>query len=162
MSRLMIFLVLVLMAVGAYFLVTRPEPTPSEQLQSAAEDVGEAVSEAASSVQDAANDAADAVTEQASDAASSVADQATEAASDAGDQVATAVEQGQDLLATWIEEGKLTAQQFDYDAMVSSVQDSALSQEIKTQAVAILDDIKAAPETLVVKISELRTLLSQQ
>ena len=70
--------------------------------------------------------------------------------------------QGQELFNSWIQDGTLTAQQFDYDAIVASVQESSLTQELKTQAIQILDGIKASPETIVEKIQELRNLLTQQ
>lgn len=184
MSRLLLIVAIAAIGAGAYYFATQPEPTPGEQLQQAAEDAGDAVSEAASAVQEAASDAVNTATEQASEAASSIADQASEAASsvtdqaseaanslaeqaneaasDAGDQVAALGAQGQELLNTWIQDGMLTAQNFDYDAMVASVQDSTLAQSVKTQVIQILDDIKASPETVVAKIQDLRTLMSQQ
>ncbi|SDW42686.1 hypothetical protein SAMN05444358_101788 [Ruegeria halocynthiae] len=184
MSRLLLIVAIAVVGAGAYYFATKPDPTPAEQLQSAAEEASEAVGEAASAVQEAASDAVDAATEQASEAASSVADQATEAASsvseqasdaaaslteqatdaasEAGDQVAALAGQGQELFNSWVQDGTLTAQNFDYDAMVASVQDSTLTQEIKTQALKIIDDIKASPELIVEKIQDLRNLLTQQ
>ncbi len=184
MSRLIIILAIAIIGVGAYYFVTKPEPTPAEQLQSAAEDASEAVGEAATAVQEAASDAVDAATDQASEAASSLTDQASEAASsvaeqasdaatslteqaddaatEAGDQVAALADQGQDLFNTWVQDGLLTAQNFDYDAMVASVQDSTLTQDIKTQAIEILDEIKASPELVVAKMQDLRSLMTQQ
>ncbi|WP_108858642.1 hypothetical protein [Ruegeria sp. Alg231-54] len=152
MSRTLILAVIVAgLGAGAYYYLNQPEPTPAESLQSAAQDAGAAV-----------NDAVDAATEQASEAASSIADQATEAADQAGDQVASLANQGQDLLNSWIEEGTLSVQNFDYDAMVASVQDSQLSQDLKTKALGILDEIKASPQLIAQKIEELRTLLTGQ
>ncbi|WP_109311528.1 MULTISPECIES: hypothetical protein [Ruegeria] len=163
MSRTLILAVIVAgLGAGAYYYLNQPEPTPAESLQSAAQDAGAAV-----------NDAVDAATEQASEAASSIADQATEAAEQAGqaatdladqagDQVASLANQGQDLLNSWIEEGTLSVQNFDYDAMVASVQDSQLSQDLKTKALGILDEIKASPQLIAQKIEELRTLLTGQ
>lgn len=184
MSRLLLIVAIAAIGAGAYYYTTRPDPTPAEKLQAAAEDATEAVGEAASAVQEAATDAVNEATEQASEAASSLADQATEAASSvtseasetandlaeqandaaaqAGDQVAALTAQGQDLLNTWVQDGMLTAQNFDYDAMVASVKDSALAESVKTQVIQILDDIKASPETVVAKVQDLRALLSQQ
>lgn len=163
MSRTLILAVIVAgLGAGAYYYLNQPEPTPAEQLQSAAQEAGEAV-----------NDAVEAATEQASEAASSIADQANEAAeqagqaatdlaNQAGDQVAALANQGQDLLNSWIEEGTLSVQNFDYDAMVTSVQDSQLSQDLKTKALGILDEIKASPQLIAQKIEELRVLLTGQ
>ncbi|WP_299660294.1 hypothetical protein [uncultured Ruegeria sp.] len=183
MSRLLLIVAIAVIGAGAYYFATKPDPTPAEQLQSAAEDASDAVGEAASAVQEAATEAVDAATEQASEAASSVADQASEAASSvteqasdaaaaltdqandaataAGDQVAALTAQGQELFNSWVQDGTLTAQNFDYDAIVTSVQESTLSQDIKTQALKILDDIKASPELIVEKIQDLRNLLTQ-
>ncbi|MEM9128053.1 MAG: hypothetical protein AAGB28_19840, partial [Pseudomonadota bacterium] len=78
------------------------------------------------------------------------------------DDVAALAGQGQELFNSWVQDGMLAAQSFDYDAMVASVQDSALTQEVKTQVVQILDDIKQSPETVATKIQDLRNLLTQQ
>ncbi|UAB90412.1 hypothetical protein I5192_07060 [Ruegeria sp. SCSIO 43209] len=184
MSRLLLIVAIAVIGGGAYYFATKPEPTPAEQLQSAAEDASEAVGEAASAIQEGAADAVEAATEQASEAASSIADQASEAASSvseqasdaatslteqandaasaAGDQVAALAGQGQELFNSWVQDGMLTAQNFDYDAIVTSVQESALSQDIKTQVMKILDEIKASPELVVAKIQDLRNLMTQQ
>jgi polyhydroxyalkanoate synthesis regulator phasin len=179
MSKILAVIVVAVIGAGAYYYLNQPEPTPAEQLQSAAEEASDAVSatqeaasdaassiteqasEAASAVQDAASDAVDNVSEQAADAAAALSEQATDAAESAGDQVAALTSQGQELFNTWLQDGMLTAQQFDYDAMVASVQDSTLSDTVKTQAIAIFDKIKASPETLVAEIQKLRTLLTQ-
>lgn len=173
MSRILLIAVIAAIGIGGYYYLNQPEPTPAEQLQSAAEDAGEAVNEAASAAQEAATEALDSaadqageaassLTEQAAEAASSVADQASDAVTQAGDEVASLAGQGQELLNTWVQEGMLTAQQFDYDKMVASVQDSALTQDIKTQVIQILDDIKAAPDTALTKLQDLQNLLTQQ
>lgn len=173
MSRILLIIVIAAIGIGGYYYLNQPEPTPSEQLQSAAEDAGEAVNEAASAAQEAAtealnsatdqaSEAASSLTEQAAEAASSVADQASDVATQAGDEVASLAGQGQELLNTWVQEGMMTAQQFDYDKMVASVQDSALTQDIKTQVIQILNDIKAAPETALTKLQDLQNLLTQQ
>lgn len=184
MSRLLLIVAIAVIGAGAYYFSTKPDPTPAEQLQSAAEDASDAVGEAASAVQEAASDAVDAATDQASEAASSLTEQASEAASsvseqasdaaaslteqagdaasDAGEQLAALAGQGQELFNSWVQEGMLTAQNFDYDAIVTSVQDSSLTQSIKTQAIGILDEIKASPELIVEKMQELRNLLTQQ
>lgn len=185
MSRTLILgIVIAALGAGAYYLLNQPEPTPAEQVQSATEDASEAVTEAASAAQEAASDALDsateqaseaasAVTEQVSEAASSVTDQATEAAEQAGqaatdladqagEQVASLANQGQELVSSWIEDGSLSLQNFDYDKMVASVQESTLAQDLKTQAIKILDDIKASPETIALKIQELQQLFAQQ
>lgn len=184
MSRLLLIVAIAVVGFGAYYFATKPEPTPAEQLQSAAEDASEAVGEAASAVQEAASDAVDAATEQASEAASSLTEQASEAASsvseqasdtaaslteqagdaatEAGEQVAALAGQGQELFNSWVQDGMLTAQNFDYDAIVTSIQDSSLTQGIKTQALSILDEIKASPDLIVEKIQDLRNLLTQQ
>ncbi|WP_170413121.1 hypothetical protein [Ruegeria atlantica] len=163
MSRTLILAVIVAgLGAGIYYYLNQSEPTPAEQLQSAAQEAGEAV-----------NDAANAATEQASEAASSIADQATEAAeqagqaatdlaNQAGDQVASLANQGQELMNSWIEDGTLSVQNFDYDAIVASVQESQLSQDLKTQALGILDEIKASPQLIAQKIEELRVLLTGQ
>ena len=184
MSRLFLIVAIAVVGAGAYYFITKPEPTPAEQLRAAAEDASDAAdeaasatreaatealntateqaSEAASSLADQASEAASSVAEQASDAASDLTDQATQAASDAGDQVAALAAQGQELLGSWVQDGLLTAQNFDYDAMVASVQDSALAQGVKTQVIEILDEIKTSPELLAAKIQDLRALLNQQ
>ncbi len=136
---------------GVYFYLNQPEPTPAEQLQSAAKDAGDAVSDAVQSVAEQASDA----TEQAGQAAADLANQA-------GEEVAALATQGQDLLNSWIEEGTLTVQNFDYDAMVASIEESALAQDLQTQAIAILDEIKASPDLIVEKLQELRALLTAQ
>ena len=173
MSRLIYIVIIAAIAAGAYFFLAKPEQTPVEQLQSAAEEAGEAASEAASAAQDAASDALTDATEQAGQAASDLADQATEtaqqageAASDladqAGEQVAALAGQGQELFNSWVQDGMLTAEQFDFDKMVASVQDSDLAQGLKDQALAILEEIKASPETIAEKLQELQALLTQQ
>lgn len=181
MSRTLI-LAIVIAAIGAggYFYFNQTEQTPGEQLQDAAQDTAdavddtanaagdaandavidaqEAVNDAVDTAQDAASDALDAATDQANEAASSVSD----AADQAGEQVAALANQGQELFNSWLQDGLLTGGEFDYDAMVASVQDSDLTQEIKTQAIQIFDEIKASPETLLQKIQDLRNLLTQQ
>lgn len=141
----------------------------SDALNSATEQASEAASSIADQANAAAEQAGQAATDlanQASDTATDLANQATDTATDlanqAGDQVAALTGQGQELFNSWIQDGMLTAQQFDYEKMVASVQESSLTQEIKTQAIKILDDIKAAPDTVVEKIQELRNLLTQQ
>ncbi|WP_170760601.1 hypothetical protein [Ruegeria lacuscaerulensis] len=181
MSRT-ILLAVVIAAVGAgiYYYVSQPEPTPAEQLQSAAQDAGDAVSEAADAATDQAAEAASSISEQASDvaeqagqAATDLADQASDAAeqagqtatdltNQAGEEVASLANQGQDLFNSWIADGALTLDNFDYDTMVAAVQESTLAQDLKTQAIQILDDIKASPETIAVKIQELRDLMTGQ
>ncbi len=136
---------------GVYFYLNQPEPTPAEQLQSAAKEAGDAVSDAVQSVAEQASDA----TEQAGQAAADLANQA-------GEEVAALATQGQDLLNSWIEEGTLTVQNFDYDAMVASIEESALAQDLQTQAIAILDEIKASPDLIAEKLQELRALLTAQ
>ncbi len=174
MSRtLIIGIAIAAIGAGAYYILNHPEPTPAEQLQSAAEDAADAASEAASAAQDAANEALQNATEQASEAASSISDQAaelaeqagqtaTDLADQAGEQVASLSSEGQELLSSWIEEGALTLQNFDYDKMVAAVQESTLTQDVKTQAIKILDEIKASPETIALKIQELQQLFTQQ
>ena len=89
------------------------------------------------------------------------AEQASDAVSDAGEQVAALTAQGQELFNSWVQEGMLTAQNFDYDALVTSIQDSTLTEDVKSKALTILDDIKASPELIVAKIQDLRNLLTQ-
>ncbi len=174
MSRsLVLILIVAVIALGGFYFFNQPEPTPAEKLQSAAEQAGEAASDAAEAIKEAAGEAAEAAAQDLSDAASSVADQASEAAeqatetatelaTQAGEQVAALSAQGQEYLNTWIENGMLTAEQFDYDAVVAAVESSELTQDIKTQAIKILDEIKAAPDTFSAKLEELKNLLAQQ
>ncbi|WP_170790947.1 hypothetical protein [Ruegeria lacuscaerulensis] len=89
-----------------------------------------------------------------------IGETASQLVDQAGQEVAVLANQGQDLMNQWIEEGMLTVQNFDYDTLMASVQDSDLAQDIKTQATAILEEIKASPETLAAKIQELRELLN--
>lgn len=172
MSRIIILINIAGLGAGAYFYLNQPEPTPAEKLQSAAKEAGEAVGEAATAAQEAASEALSTATQEAGDAASAAVEQAGEAAeqagqtatdlaNQAGDQVAALTAQGQELLNTWVDEGMLSAEQFDYDAMVESVKNSQLSQEIQDQVIKILDGIKEAPETAALKIQELRNLLTQ-
>jgi len=163
MSRT-ILLAVVIAAIGAgfYYYFTQPEPTPAEQLQSAAQDAGDAVNEAANAVADQASEAASSIAEQASDAADQAGQTATDLANPAGEEVASLANQGQDLVNSWLEDGSLTLENFDYDTMVASVQESSLAQDIKTQAIQILDDIKASPDTIATKFQELRDLLTGQ
>ncbi|NOD63303.1 MULTISPECIES: hypothetical protein [unclassified Ruegeria] len=174
MSRtLILIIVLAAIGVGGYYYLNQPEPTPAERLQSAAEDASDALADAATAAQDAASDAVDAateqaseaassLTEQASEAASSVADQASEAAQQASDQVAALTGQGQELLNSWIAEGKLNPANFDYDGIMTSLEESTLAADLKEQAIKIVNDIKASPETIAQKIQELTNLLTQQ
>ncbi|WP_171121415.1 MULTISPECIES: hypothetical protein [unclassified Ruegeria] len=152
MSRTIVLgVVVAAIGAGIYYYLNQPEPTPAERLQSAAQDAGDAVS-----------DAVESVTEQASDATDQAGQAAADLANQAGEEVAALAEQGQDLLNSWIEEGTLTVQNFDYDAMVASVQDSALAQDMKTKAISILDEIKASPELFAAKLQELQALLQGQ
>jgi len=163
MSRTILLAVVVAgIGAGIYYYLTQPEPTPAEQLQSAAEDAGDAVNEAAQGITEQATEAASSIAEQATDAAEQTGQAATDLANQAGEEVAALTNQGQDLMNSWVEDGALTLQNFDYDTMVASVQESNLAQDIKTQAIQILDDIKASPETIAVKIQELQQLLSGQ
>ncbi len=152
MSRTLVLGVLVAgIGAGIYYYLTQPEPTPAEQLQSAAQDAGDAVS-----------DAVESVAEQAANASDQVEQSATDLANQASEDVAALASQGQDLLNSWIEDGTLAVQNFDYDKMVASVKDSALTNDLKTRAIAILDEIKASPEVFAAKLEELRSLLTQQ
>lgn len=170
MSRTILFgVIIAALGAGIYYFLSQPEPTPAEQLQSAAQDAGDAVSDAAEAATEQASEAASSVAEQAADvaeqagqAATDLADQASDAAEQAGEEVAALANQGQELITSWIEDGALTMQNFDYDAMVASVQESGLAQDVKTQVIQILDDIKASPETIATKIQELRDLLAGQ
>ncbi|NOD33890.1 MULTISPECIES: hypothetical protein [unclassified Ruegeria] len=174
MSRTLILAVIIaVFGVGGYYYLNQPEPTPAERLQTAAEEAGDALADAASDAQDAVADAVDTATEQASEAAASVADQAAEAASSvadqaseaaqqAGDQVAALTDQGQELLNSWIQEGKLNPANFDYDGIMASLEESTLAADLKKQAIQIVNDIKASPETIAQKIQELTNLLTQQ
>lgn len=172
MSRLILVAVIAVLGVGAYLYLNQPEPTPAEKLESAAQQAGEAIGDAATAVTEAAEQALSEAGDQASDAASSVVDQATETAEQAGqaatdlanqtsDQVAALTAQGSELINTWVQEGMLTGDQFDYDKMVDQVRNSQLSQDIQTKVIAILDEIKVAPETAALKLQELRSLLIQ-
>lgn len=163
MSRTILIAVIIAgLGAGTYFYLNQPEPTPTEQLQSAAQEAGDAVNDAVEATTEQANEAASSIATQASDAAEQAADTATDLANQAGDEVAALAGQGQDLINSWIQDGALTVQNFDYDTMVASIQESTLAQDIKTQAIQILDDIKASPQTIVAKIEELRTLLNGQ
>ncbi|WP_300066046.1 hypothetical protein [uncultured Ruegeria sp.] len=188
MSRtLIVAVVIAAIGAGGYLYLNQPEPTPAEQLQAAEQDVNDAVDETVSAAQDTATDATDAAdtatdaatsltdqaadavdsaAEQVGDAASSLTEQANEAASSvaeqASDQVAAVAGQGQDLFNSWIQGGMLTIQNFDYETMVASVENSTLTEEVKTGAIRILDDIKASPELVVEKMQDLRNLLTQQ
>lgn len=163
MSRTILLAVFVAaIGAGIYYYLNQPEPTPAEQLQSAAQDAGDAVNEAVDAATEQVNEAASSVADQASQAAEQAGQTATDLANQAGDQVASLASQGQDLVNTWIEQGSLSVQNFDYDAMVTSVQNSDLTQDLKDQAVKILDDIKASPQLIAEKIEELRALLSGQ
>lgn len=176
MSKLPIAIVIAALGAGAYYYLTKPEATPTTQLETAeteaateaqdataeaASSLTEQAAEAASAVQEAASDAANTVSEQAAEAASTLANQATDAAENTGEQVASLAAQGQDLFNSWLQDGMLTAQNFDYDAMVASVQDSELTEAVKTGVIAIFDRIKASPETLVTEIQKLQSLLTQ-
>ncbi|MCG7518332.1 hypothetical protein [Ruegeria sp. Ofav3-42] len=163
MSRTILLAVFVAaIGAGIYYYLNQPEPTPAEQLQSAAQDAGDAVNEAVDAATEQVNEAASSVADQASQAAEQAGQAATDLANQAGDQVASLAGQGQDLVNTWIEQGSLNVQNFDYDAMVASVQNSDLAQDLKDQAIKILDEIKASPQLIGEKIEELRTLLSGQ
>jgi len=172
MSRLILIVVIAVLGIGAYMYVNQPASTPAERLESAAQQAGEAVSEAATAATEAASQALTDATDQAGEATATAAEQAgdatqqagqtaTDLASQAGDQVAALADQGQELFNSWVQEGMLTADQFDYDKMVDAVQNSQLSQDIQSQVIKILDEIKAAPETAVLKLQELRNLLTQ-
>ncbi|WP_176827794.1 hypothetical protein [Ruegeria marina] len=54
----------------------------------------------------------------------------------------------------------LTQSGFDYDTMVAALEDSALNDTLRTGILGILEDIKAAPETLAVQAQALRALIS--
>ncbi|WP_120635429.1 hypothetical protein [Ruegeria sp. EL01] len=136
--------------------------TATDETADAATSLTDQAADAVDAAAEQVGDAASSLTEQASEAASSVADQASDVAEQAGDQVAAVAGQGQDLFNSWIQGGMLTAQNFDYETMVASVENSTLTQDIKTGAIRILDDIKASPELVVEKMQDLRNLLTQQ
>lgn len=169
MSRSLLLSVIIAgVGAGAYYYLTQPEPTPAEKLQSAAEEAKEAVSDAVESISEQADQtgqAASELAEKVEQAASDLAEQAGQTASDladhASEQVAALTTQGQALLQQWVEDGTLSVQNFDYDALVASVQESDLSETLKTRAVEILDQIKESPQVIAEKIQELQTLLSE-
>ncbi|TMV08728.1 hypothetical protein FGK63_06305 [Ruegeria sediminis] len=173
MSRLIITAVVVAaLGAGAYYYLSQPEPTPAEKLEAAADDAGQALNDAAKAVSEAAGSVVESSTEKASeladqagDAVDSATQQAGEAAQSlsqqAQDQVAALGDQGDALLKSFEEQGYLTEEGFDYDKVVADIQKSPLAEDVKTEAIKILDEIKAAPETLSDKIAELRKLLTQ-
>lgn len=167
MSRTLI-LGVVIAGIGAagYYFINQPEPTPGEALKAAAQDAATSVSDAVESAtqqaSDAVSDAVDSATQQASELTAQVEQATSDLTDQAGDQVAALSDQGQALWNSWVEDGTLAVQDFDYDQLVASVQDSALSDDIKSQAVAILDQIKASPQLVAEKLQELQALLSGQ
>lgn len=163
MSRtLLVVIIIAAIGAGIYYFAVQPEPTPVEQTQAATEEASEAVSETANAITEETNEAASSIAEQATEAADQAGQAATDLVNQAGEDVAALANQGQDLLNSWIEEGALTLENFDYDTIVASIQESDMAQGMKTQAIQILDDIQASPELIAAKIQELRELLAGQ
>ena len=173
MSRILVIAVLLAAAgASAYYILTRPEPTPAERLENAAQEAGDAVGEAAQAVTEAASEAVQNATQQANEAASSVSQQASDAADQASaavdtaaqaanEQIAALGDQGNALIQSWQDSGILTEAGFDYDKMMTAVQASPLTESVKAEAATILADIKAAPDTFAEKFEELKKLLAQ-
>ncbi|SDC05061.1 hypothetical protein SAMN04488239_101105 [Ruegeria marina] len=75
-------------------------------------------------------------------------------------ETSAALDSARDLIDRWESEGMLTQSGFDYDTMVAALEDSALNDTLRTGILGILEDIKAAPETLAVQAQALRALIS--
>ena len=85
----------------AYFAL-KPEPTPQERLEEAAEQAGEAVQEAAESVSEAATEAGDSIKQQAETTAEELANQMAQTAADLAEQVNATAQETRDGLKALI------------------------------------------------------------
>ncbi|MEX0349594.1 MAG: hypothetical protein AB3N15_09235 [Paracoccaceae bacterium] len=147
MSRLIGAAVALIALAAVYYFAFYQEPTPTEQLDTAAQDAGDAVQDAASGLGEAVSDAAQSVTETINDSAAALADGA-----------GSLQEQGQALIQQLQDEGLLTQAEFDYDAIVTKVEASPLVQVVKDQVIAILGEIREAPEQFDAGMDKLKAL----
>ncbi|MFA3915709.1 hypothetical protein [Ruegeria hyattellae] len=173
MSRL-IGVVVVLAALAAvYYFTIYQEPTPTEQLETAAQDAGDAVQDAASALGEAVSDSAQSLTEQAGDTVAAIQEQGAQALEDASGAVTESInnstsavadgaaglqQQGQELIKNLQDEGLLTEAGFDYDKVVSQVEASPLVQVVKDQFIAIVGEIRDAPEQFDAGLDKLKAL----
>ena len=156
--------ILVIVAVGALaYVAMKPEPTPQERLQDAAEQAGEAVQEAAESVSEAATDAGDAIKQQAETTAEELASQMAETVAALSEQVNATAQETRDglkaLIAEWKSSGIVTDNGVDFEKAAAALEESDLSEEAKTQGKALLEFLRDAPGEASAKLKELEAAL---
>ena len=156
--------ILVVVVGGALaYVALKPEPTPQERLEEAAEQAGEAVQEAAESVSEAATEAGDAIKQQAETTTEELTAQMAETAAALAEQVNATAQETRDglkaLIADWKSSGIVTDGGIDFKKATTALEESDLSAEIKTQGKALLDFLRDAPGEASAKLKELEAAL---
>lgn len=159
--------VIVAIAVVAFYALNRPEPeppTPKERLSEAAEDIREATQEAAEAVSDAAEDASEALANSTSVSVSEMKAKVAETYADVAVRVANTSQETQTqltrFLADWKASGIVTEDGIDFDKAVAAVEESDLSVAAKANVTAVLTALRNAPGAFEEKLDALKTLLN--
>ncbi|WP_120502426.1 hypothetical protein [Roseovarius sp. EL26] len=132
----------------------RPEPTPSEKLGTAFQDLGNA----ATGVGDALVDSVKGTQETLQKELRSAADEFADYAADSAQSLS---QQAKDLVASWQDTGIISEDGFDFKTAVQALKESSLGDATKEKIVNVLDQIRETPELAAEKLREIRELLEQ-
>ncbi|MEM8630487.1 MAG: hypothetical protein AAGF74_04570 [Pseudomonadota bacterium] len=166
MGRIAIGVIIGAVVAGLIFFATnRPEPTPQERLEAAAEKAGEAVNEAVGAAREAASETGEAMTE----AAASMAQQlsgdmevmAAELSARVSDIPVAARTELDKFLEDWKSNGIVTEAGLDYERAREAVADSDLGDAAKLQIDGILAYLQGLPGEAADKVSELKVAIGQ-
>ncbi|WIY24268.1 hypothetical protein [Parasedimentitalea psychrophila] len=155
MSKTIISVILAV-CVGAalFFWFTKPEPTPGERLSEAVATAGDALQDAGEAISDSAAESAEQITSDVQAAAADIAEDVTAQATAFSNEAAR-------IIAAWDETDILSADGYSHDNAVKAIKTSTLDDETKDQILALLQQIKDAPETLEQKAAEIREILTK-
>jgi hypothetical protein len=153
--------IVAIVALVGYYMWGNPDTVESQvsdavqEGEQAVQDAAEATAEAA----EAAGDAVDTAVQETEQAAASVGDELDSAISGLSDETRTEID---DMLAQWKDNGIVAADgSLDYDMATEAINASALSEENKVQAQAILTYLQNAPGDLQEKLGAIEAALQQ-
>ncbi|MDJ0858178.1 MAG: hypothetical protein QNI90_17715 [Dinoroseobacter sp.] len=164
-KSILIGIVAVCVIGGVIFYTTRPEPTPQERLQDAAEQAGDAMRDATEAVGEAAQEASEAARAEIQRSAEELEASLTETVTNMVANVGAVSEETANAVTALIEEwrasGIVTPEGIDHDAAVAAVEASDLDVSIKERFVSLLEDLGEAPDVALAKLQELEAALAQ-
>ena len=145
------------------FMMSRPEPTPSERLAEATEEIKDATQEAVEAASEAVEEAITVTVDATKEKTEEMKVALAESLADMTEDVATISQDAQaqlkQFLNDWEASGVLTEAGIDLTKATEAVDASGLSADAKTQVNSVLTALQNAPGAFKEKLDALKALL---